>query len=153
MGIIRLSTVVKKFFRHWRIIYGICCIAYMGFVIFAGRNEFDRINSQYHHLVVRLEPERIRTGALEELAAECRKTLKERAEAMTDSCSAWSPAAVEIKEKEVRERRLRARERGLVKVVLFYSGLTVIFLLGPLITLYCIIAGIIAFFKNVKIVS
>ena len=64
-----------KKIRAWKIIYAFCCLAYMGWTINVGTNEFDRINSQYRQLVDQLDEGRIRTKALEELTAEwCRES-------------------------------------------------------------------------------
>ena len=145
---------MRKLFRYWRIIYAVFCLAYMGWVIHAGGNEFNRINSQYKRLVAQLDGDRIRSVALEELTAECLRQERERLDQKKkDDCSTWAPTVVESKEKQVKERVIRAKERGVIKVVLFYMGFVLIFLLAPPILFYLLIVGIIKIFKSVKFVS
>jgi len=141
-----------KKFSKWKIIYALCCLIYVGWVINVGGNEFDRINSQYRKLVEQLDSGRIRTAALEELTVECRRRSKHRADLEEDVCSSWPLAVVEAKEKEVEELWLRARERGIIKVVLFYTGFVLIFLLAPPILIYLIIVGIIKIYSSIKFV-
>ena len=136
----------------WKIIYMLCCLIYVGWVINVGGNEFDRINSQYRRIVMQLDDERIRSAALGELTARCRGLSKQRNGLEEDECSSWPLAVVEAKEKEVKERLLRARERGIVKVVFFYTGFVLIFLLAPPVLVYLLIAAIILVYRNIKIV-
>ena len=141
-----------KIFQKWRIIYAVCSLVYMGWIIHVGANEFDRINGQYRRLAEELDAGRIRTGALEELSAECRRKSRRRTGLEEDGCLSWPPSVMEAREKEIKERRIRARERGVIKLVLFYTGFVVIFLLAPPILLYLLIVGIITLYKNIKIV-
>lgn len=143
---------MKKIFRHWKSIYLICCLVYVGWVIHVGESEFNKINRQYRALVNQLEPDRIRTVALEELAAGCRRELGERNILEEDACSTWSPEVVEAKSNKVEERVERAKERGFIKVVLFYTSFVVIFLLIPPLLIYLFIFGIVTLCKNIKIV-
>jgi hypothetical protein len=143
---------MKKIFLHWKIIYAVCCIVYMGWVIHVGGNEFDRINSQYRRLNVQLEGDRIKTGTLEELAAECRREARDRLDLQDDGCSTWPPPVVEARTKQIVERRVRARERGFVKLVLFYTGFVLIFLLAPPLFIYLLLVGAIKLYKSIKIV-
>jgi hypothetical protein len=123
----------------------------MGWVINVGTNEFDRINGQYHHLVKQLDADRIRSKALEELITECRRysTMQARQE---DGCSSWPPTVVEAKSRAIEERLIQAKERGAIKLVLFYAGFVFIFLLGPPLFIYLLLVGIIKVYKSVKIV-
>lgn len=143
---------MKKIFRHWKIFYAICCLVYIGWMIHVGGNEFDRINGQYRRLVKQLEPDRIRTAAMEELAFECRKNLQQRVSPQEPDCSSPDPLVLEARVQAVAERHVRARERGLIKLVLFYTGFVVIFLLAPIILIYLLIAAIILLYKNIKFV-
>jgi len=143
---------MKKLFRHWKIIYAICCLVYIGWMIHVGGNEFDRINGQYRRLVKQLEPDRVRTAALEELALECRKNLQQRVRPEEPDCSSWEPPVLEARVQAVAERHVRDRERGLIKLSLFYTGFMVIFLLAPIILIYLLIAAIILLYKNIKFV-
>jgi len=144
---------MKKIFHHWKIIYTICSLLYIGWVIHVGGNEFDRINSQYRAIAKELEPGRIRNAALVELSAECRREeARGRIAREEDGCYSWPDQAVEAKGKEIEERLLRAKQRGAIKVVLFYAGFVVIFLLGPPALIYLLIAGTITLYKNIKIV-
>ena len=142
---------MKKIFRHWKIIYAVCCLVYMGWMVHVGGNEFDRINGQYRMLVKQLEPDRIRGAALEEMAGECMKS-RSRNGRDEESCSSWEPSLVEARIKSVAERRLKAKQRGFIKNVLFYSGFVLIFLLAPVVLTYLLIVGIILLKKNIKIV-
>jgi len=142
---------MKKFFRHWRIIYALSCLVYIGWVIHVGANEFNRINGQYRRIVEQLDAGRIRSAALEELIAECRRKSRERL-GMEAACTSWPPHVLEAREKAVEERLIRTRERGIIKVVLFYTGFVLIFLLGPSLFIYLLIVGIIRLYKSIKIV-
>jgi len=141
-----------KKFRHWRIIYAVCCLVYIGWTIDIGTNEFDRINGQYRNLVDQLDAGRIRTKALEELIAECRRESKMRLDRQEDACFSWPPTVVEARGKAIEERLVRAKERGTIKLVLFYAGFVLIFLLGPPLIIYLLIVGIIKLYNSVKIV-
>jgi len=127
---------MKKIFRHWKIVYAVCCLIYAGWMIHVGTNEFDRINGQYRRLVEQLEPDRVRKVALEELAFECRKKLQQRADREEADCSSWEPLVLAARTQTVAERHIRAKERGFIKLVLFYTGFVVIFLLAPIILIY-----------------
>ena len=144
---------MKNIFRHWKIIYLLCSLAYMGWVTHVGNNEFDRINGQYRRLVAQLDARRIQSGALAELTAECRKKSGGSPGPEEDACLSFPPQAVETREKIIAELRSRARKRGTIKLVLFYTGFVVIFLLAPPILIYLFIAGAISLYKNIKIVS
>jgi Ca2+/Na+ antiporter len=144
---------MKKIFRHWKIIYLICCALYTGWMIHAGRNEFDRINGQNHRLKIELEPARIRQAAFEELLADCRKTLQQHTGYHQEICPDPAPDEVEARASLIAEQRERARQRGLVKLVLFYLGFVVIFLLAPMVLLYMIIVGVILLKKHIRFVS
>jgi hypothetical protein len=141
-----------KKFRHWRIIYAVCSLVYIGWVIHVGTNEFDRINSQYRRLVEQLDAGRIRTAALEELIAECRRESKGRLGLDEDACFTWPPTVVEARGKTIKERQIRAKERGTIKLVLFYAGFVIIFLLGPPLLIYLLIVGFLKLYKTIKIV-
>jgi hypothetical protein len=125
----------------------------MGWVIHVGGNEFDRINGQYRRLVEQLDGSQIRTKALEELITECRRESAMRLDRQEDACFSWPPTVVEAREKAIEERRIRAKERGTIKLVLFYTGFVLIFLLGPPLFIYLLIVGIIKVYKSVKIVK
>ena len=141
-----------KKIRAWKIIYAVCCLAYMGWTINVGSNEFDRINSQYRRLVDQLDEGRIRTKALEELTAEWCRESKVLAGQKEDACLSWPPAVVEARGKEIEKRFIRAKERGTIKLVLFYTGFVLLFLLGPPFLIYLLIIGIIKLKKYIKIV-
>ena len=141
-----------KKIRKWQIIYTVCCLVYIGWVINVGTNEFDRINSQYRRLVAQLDPGRIRTAALEELIAECHKESMVRADPEENGCLSWPPPVVEVRGKEIEERLIQAKERGTIKLVLFYAGFVILFLLGPPLVIYLLIVGIITLKKYIKIV-
>jgi hypothetical protein len=144
---------MKKHLGQWKIIYALCCLVYMGWIIHVAGNEFDRINSQYRRIVAQLDEGLIRSAALEELTAECRKKAMKPADPKEEECSSRPPPqVVEAKENEIEERLLQAKERGTIKVVLFYTGFTLIFLLGPPIFIYLILAGSIRIYKSVKFV-
>ena len=141
-----------KKIRLWKIIFALCCLVYMGWVVNVGTNEFDRINSQYRRIVQQLEPGRIKTAAAEELTEECSRVSKWQTGLKVEDCYYWPPAQLEKKEKEIEARLLRAKERGIIKLMLFYTGFVLIFLLAPPILIYLLIIGIIKLKKNIKIV-
>jgi hypothetical protein len=141
-----------KKIRLWKIIYAICCLVYIGWTINVGTNEFDRINSQYRAILDQFDQNRIRTKALEELVDECRKESKMRLEQEEDACLSWPPAVVEARGQEIEERLLRVRDRGRIKLVFFYAGFVLIFLLAPPVLIYLLIIGIIKLKENIKIV-
>lgn len=141
-----------KKIRHWRIIYTVCSLVYIGWVIHVGTNEFDRVNSQYRRLVGQLDAGRIRTAALEELNAECRRETKGRLDLEEDACLSWPLTVVEARGKAIKERQIRAKERGTIKLVLFYAGFVIIFLLGPPFFIYLLIVGFLKLYKTIKIV-
>ena len=124
----------------------------MGWTINVGTNEFDRINGQYRTIVKQLEPDRIKTAAVEELTEECRKVSKWQTDLKKKDCYYWPPSLVEKKEKEIEKRLLRTKERGIIKVVLFYTVFVLIFLLAPPILIYLLILGIIKLKKTINIV-
>ena len=141
-----------KKIRAWKIIFVFCCLVYMGWTINVGTNEFDRINNQYRVILAQLDQGRIRTKALEELTAECNKEPKLLADRQENACLSWPPAVVEARGKEIEERLLRVRERSRIKLVLFYAGFVLIFLLAPTVLIYLLIVGIIKIKENIKIV-
>ncbi|KPJ99381.1 MAG: hypothetical protein AMJ60_05265 [Desulfobacterales bacterium SG8_35] len=143
---------MKRIFRHWKIIYALCSLVYVGWVIHVGANEFDRINGQYRRLAEQLDADRIRSAALEELIAECRRESRGRSGLKEDACLSQPLQMVEARGKVIEERRIRARERGTIKLVLFYAGFMVIFLFAPPIMIYLLIVGIITLYKNIKFV-
>ena len=69
-----------------------------------------------------------------------------------EDCYNWPPSLVEKTEKEIEKRLLRAKERGIIKVVLFYTVFVLIFLLAPPALIYLLILGIIKLKKTIKIV-
>lgn len=141
-----------KKIRLWKIIYALCCLVYMGWTINVGTNEFDRINGQYRRIIHQLEPGRIKTAAVEELTEECRRVSKWQTGLKVEDCYNWPPFLVEKTEKEIEKRLLRAKERGIIKVVLFYTVFVLIFLLAPPTVIYLLILGIIKLNKTIKIV-
>ena len=141
-----------KKIRLWKIIYALCCLVYMGWTINVGTNEFDRINGQYRRIIHQLEPGRIKTAAVEELTEECRRVSKWQTGLKVEDCYNWPPFLVEKTEKEIEKRLLRAKERGIIKVVLFYTVFVLIFLLSPPTLIYLLILGIIKLKKTIKIV-
>jgi len=143
---------MEKIFRHWKIIYAVCSFVYIGWVTNVGTNEFDRINGQYRKLASQLDAGRIRAAALEELTRECFKKSRGNTGQEDGACLAFAPQTVEARGKAIKEQRTQARERGTIKLVLFYTGFVVIFLLGPPIMLYLLLVGVITLYKNIKIV-
>ncbi len=109
-----------KKFRKFQIIYAVCCLVFLGWMINLSSNEFDRINGQYRRVVDQLDEGRIRAGALEELIAECRRESTLQAGRKEDDCSSWPPQVVEARGKKIEERMIRAKKRAGMKLVLFY---------------------------------
>ena len=144
--------IYMKNIRLWKIIYILCCLVYMGWTINVGTNEFDRINGQYRTIVKQLEPDRIKTAAVEELTEECHRVSKWQTGLKKEDCDHWPPTLLDKTEKEIGERLLRAKERGIIKLVLFYTRYVLIFLLTPPILIYLLILGFIKLKKNIQIV-
>ena len=142
-----------KKIQLWKIIFALCCLVYMGWTINVGTNEFDRINGQYRRIIQQLEPDRIKTAAIEELTEECRRLSKWQTGLKVEDCYNWPLALLKKTEIEIEARLLRAKERAIIKMVLFYTGFVLIFLLAPPILLYLLIIGIIKLKNNIKIVS
>ena len=141
-----------KKIQLWKIVYALCCLVYMGWTINVGGNEFDRINSQYRAIVDQLDGERIRAKVLEELISECKKESRVLPAQEEAACLSFPPTVVETREKEIEERLLRTKERGTIKLVLFYTGFVLIFLLAPPVLIYLLIVGIIKLKKNIQII-
>lgn len=141
-----------KIFRHWRIIYAVCSLVYMGWTINVGTNEFDRIDGQYQRLVSRLDAGLIRTAALEELKTECRRASRDRGVLQENTCLSWRPAVVKAREKEIKKQRLRDKERGTIKLVLFYAGFVFLFLLAPPLFIYLLLIAATKLHKSIKII-
>ncbi len=141
-----------KKIREWQIIYVLCCLVYMGWMIHVGGNEFNRINSQYRRIVDRLDEERLRAEALQELIVECRRDSRTVIDREDERCLSWATPAVEARARNLEQRLIRARERGLIKLVLFYAIFVIFFLLTPPILIYLLIVGVIKIFINIKIV-
>ena len=141
-----------KIFRHWRIIYAVCSLVYMGWTINVGTNEFDRVDGQYQRLVSRLDAGMIKTAALEELKTECRRTSEDPGVRQGDTCLSWPPAVVEAREKKIKKQRLRDKERGTIKLVLFYAGFVSLFLLAPPLFIYLLLIADTKLYKSIKIV-
>ncbi len=142
-----------KKFRKFQIIYAVCCLVFLGWMINLSSNEFDRINGQYHRVLDQLDEGRIRAGALEELIAECRREKTLQADRKKDACSSWPPQVVEARGKKIAERMNRARKRAGMKLVLFYTGYVVLFLLAPPVLIYLLIIGVRKVFSIIKFVK
>lgn len=143
---------MKKIFRHWKPIYLLCSLLYMGWVLSVGGTEFERINSQYRQLTAALNDGRITAAVVQEMVSECRENFGIDPGNGPDRCTSWPPALVETRAKQVKARLLQAKKRGFAKVVMFYVGFAVLFLLGPPLFFYLVIAGGIRIFKSVKFV-
>jgi len=147
-----LKAFIKKISRHWRIIYLIGSLVFMGWVIHVAGNEFDMINSQYRQLEAQLDDKLIRQAAIEELRSECLKEAKERPVLKEGTCHSWPDLVVDTKALAIKERRIQAKERGFVKVVLFYFWYVAIFLVGPPLIVYLFLIGAIKIYRSIKFV-
>jgi hypothetical protein len=143
---------MKKTFPHWKTVYLLCSLLYMGWVITVGDTEFNRINNQYQRLAAALDAGRITAAAVQELASECREKNGVEAGNDADRCASWPPAVVQARARKVEARLLQTKKRGLTKVVMFYTGFAVLFLLGPPLFLYLVLAGGIRIYKSVTFV-
>ncbi|MGW8160960.1 MAG: hypothetical protein ACWGN1_01805 [Desulfobulbales bacterium] len=141
-----------KKIKEWQLIYAACCLVYFGWMLHVGTNEFNRINQQYHALVAQLDAGKITIHAREELTADCYRNRDGRPGYKADDCRNMPPGVVAAKAREVKARLVRAKEKGLIKVVLFYAGFVIFFLFAPPFLLYLLIVAIIKVFLNVKIV-
>ena len=130
----------------------ICSLVYIGWIIHVGSNEISRINGQYRRIVARLDADRIESTALEELISECRRESKVSPGHKERDCLSWPQGVIEAKGKEIEKRLLRIKKRGIIKVVLFYAGFVIIFLLGPPLFIYLLLAGMIKLYRSIKII-
>lgn len=141
----------------WRICYSICCLSYIGLILYLGRTEFDRVNDQYRKAGERLNPVWVKKSALMELRDECRKksprlvhgqgSEENQAQATPAGPRAWTPveenacleptrAVVSAREEKLTRDLTGQRNRAAMKFVLFYVSFLVFFLVVPLILLY-----------------
>ncbi|MFO7605566.1 MAG: hypothetical protein R6W72_04615 [Desulfurivibrionaceae bacterium] len=139
-----------KKWRRWQLLYALCSLVYMGWMINVSAFEFDRINGQYRRIAGQLDDDRLRKAALAELNRECSESAARNAGDETE-CSSWPPARVEAAEGQLEERLTRARARAAVKLALFYAVFAVFFLLAPPLLIYLLIVGIIKIFLDIKI--
>jgi hypothetical protein len=123
----------------------------MAWIVNAGDIEFYRINSQYRGIVASLEAERITSAAIDELTGECLSRAK-RSAATGKDCYTWPPAAVEARSLQITERLKDSKRRGLIKVILFYTGFVILFLVGPPVFIYLLLIGVIKLFRSIKFV-
>ncbi|MBU0485071.1 MAG: hypothetical protein KKB30_11235 [Proteobacteria bacterium] len=140
-----------KNYRKWQLVFAVVCLVYIGWMIKVGTPEFHRLSNQYKHLVVQLDSERIRAVALAELAAECRRELALPLQNQ-EKCSSWPTPVIEAKKRQIEERLLQAKQRAIMKRVLFYTIFVVFFLLTPPFLIYLLIVVFIMIFRNIKIV-
>ncbi len=141
-----------KKWRWWQLVYALCSLVYMGWMINVSAFEFDRINSQYRLIAGQLDDDRLREAALAELSRECQRELPARNAGDETECSSWPPAQVEAAKGRLEDRLSRAQTRAAVKLALFYAVFAIFFLLAPPLLIYLLIVGIIKLFLDIKIV-
>jgi len=139
--------------RKWQLVYAACCLVYMVWLINVSAFEFDRINKQYRRIAVQLDDNRIKSAALEDLTAECRRKSLRWPARDEGACASWPGPVVEAREQEIIEQVSRAKKRALVKLAMFYTVFVGFFLLAPPFLIYLIIVGIIKIYQDIKIVK
>jgi hypothetical protein len=156
--------------RVWRLFYAVCCLVYMGWVMYLGSFDFNRVLREYRRAVDQVEPGRIHTAALQELGAECRKSSEKRAGAenafeneqpgilieemvlVDRDCLSLPPAQVEARAADIREHLLDRQKRAGWKLLLFCLFFVVIFLIFPPVIVYVFAVLLVRLFRAVKIV-
>lgn len=138
-------------FRHWKGIYLVCSLVYVGWTIHVGDSEFKKINRQYRSLVNQLEPERVKTVALKELADEHRRGVGEQSTPQDGIRYKPTSEEVEVKIQKVDKRLAEARKRGFIKMVLFYTSFMVFFLILPPLVIYLFVLGIVTLGRSITL--
>lgn len=138
--------------RSGQIYYVICSLVYISLILFAGRTEFTRVNTQFRQARERLNPVLIKDSALMELRDECRKkslslTRQKGTEGNRgqndivgaigqDDCLDQAQSVVTVRAEQLTARFTGERDRAAKKFVLFYVCFLFIFLIIPLALLY-----------------
>ena len=142
----------------WRIGYGVCCLLYVAWVVHLSPTNFDMVHGEYRRVAARLQPERIEELALKELVEKCRKesgrSNRNRHtsvdQAAADPCLSWPVAALEKRQKVVAERLVDERRGAVRKLVLFYLGFGIFFLILPPVILYLLLSFFIWLYRSIQ---
>ena len=149
--------------RTLRLGFAVCCLAYVAWVVYLGLKKFDMVHSDYRRAGERLQPERIREIALQELVDQCRRESKrsdrlrsaadESFTAAEDPCLSWPENVLEERQKTVAKRLLGEKNRSGLKLVLFYVFFVVVFLVLPLGMMYGLLSFLIWLRRNLQFVK
>ena len=149
---------------NWRIIYVVCCLVYMGWVVYLSLNNFGMVHKQYRLAQERLQPVRIEEIALQDLVDKCRKKLKRSGRlqqgdgdstsvSSEDPCLSFPAAVLAKREKTVKERLVEEKSRVSRKLVWFYITFGVVFLILPMAFVYLLVSFFIWLYRNIKFVE
>ena len=133
----------------WRVIYVICSLVYMAWVVYLSQFNFGLVHRDYRRADNKLQPETIEAVALQELFDRCIKELGREESA----CQSWPAEVVADQQKIVLEMFENERSRMVRKLVLFYIYFGVIFLILPPLILYMTITILIRIYKSIKFVK
>jgi hypothetical protein len=141
----------------WRLGYGVCCLFYVAWVVHLSPNNFDMVHGEYRRIEARLQPERIEELALKELVDKCRKEAGRSNrhqhtsgdQVAADPCLSWPVAALEKRQKVVAERLVDERRGAVRKLLVFYLGFGIIFLILPPVILYLLLSLFIWFYRSI----
>ena len=144
----------------WRFGYGCCCLVYLVWVVQLSHNNFEMVQCDYRRAEAGLQPMRIKALALKELVAKCRKESKRieplrqsRDQAVAaDPCLIWPEAVLDRQQEVVVKRLVDVRHGAISKLVVFYVGFGVIFLILPPVILYLLLSFFVWLFRGLKVV-
>ena len=142
----------------WRIIYAIFCLLYAGTLIYLGQGNFAKVYSEYTQSVYRLQPKQIEKITFEELARDCRTTLKRKHPRSTkprpsagEKCQSFPEDVLKSQQKKVTQRLQIQKKRFQRKLIVFYLSFALFFVALPLYLLYLLLTFLVWVFKDIKI--
>ena len=148
---------------NWRIVYAVCCLVYVGWVVYLSLNNFGMVHKQYRQARENLQPTRIEEIATKELVDKCRKKLKRSdrhpsvydmtSGVAEDPCLSMPAAVLEERKKTVEEHLVEDKSRVRRKLVWFYITFGVVFLILPVTFVYMLVSFCIWLFRNIKLVE
>jgi len=148
--------------RTLRAGFAVCCLVYVVWVVYLGLNNFGMVHSDYRRAGERLQPERIREIAFQELVDQCRRESKRlgrprsaEVESVTgaeDPCLSWPENVLEERQKTVAKRLLDEKSRSGRKLVLFYVFFGIVFLILPVVSIYLLLSFFIWLWRNLQFV-
>lgn len=145
----------------WRAIFAAFCLLYTAWVVFLGLGNFAKVHGEYRRVRESQQPTRIERIALQELVGECRRA-EERAGrggandvpiAAEEDCRSFPPPVLEARKKNIAVNLQAEEKRFLRKLVVFYAGFGLFFVVLPLGLLYLLLSFLVWLFKDMKFVK